>query len=216
MTPIDSPAVLPDGVVQVSARIDLSGVDAPERRRLEFLAGRACAVAAIATLEPRRRTAVPDALPSGAPRFPSWLAGSITHAGGFVSAAVARRSHVEAIGIDSEMVAGRRRASRVMSRVAAAREVQSALRDTGLDRETIVTLLFSAKESLFKALHPIVRRPIDFLDARIEASGSGASGTLRAVLRSTLTDGMRRGAFFDGRFEIRYGYVHTGIVIPAR
>ncbi|HYM24278.1 MAG TPA: 4'-phosphopantetheinyl transferase superfamily protein [Vicinamibacterales bacterium] len=227
---VESPAILPKCVAHVSATVELDGAENPEAiapgirlpqrlrtavrsRQVEFLAGRACAERAIARLDPDRRRFVVRTLRSGAPRFPPALAGSITHAAGFVSAAVAHRSDVAAIGIDSEHVAASRRASRVMPRVAAARELEWAVRGACLDRETAITLLFSAKESLFKALYARVGRQFDFLDACIEVSG-GSSGSLRALLLVTLSDRARKGAAFDGRFVIRDGFVHTAVVIP--
>jgi enterobactin synthetase component D len=233
MVPIESPAIMPESVVQVSARIDMRGgapletivpgIRLPRRlriaaraRQLEFLAGRACAARAIAQLDAALRGTVPRMLRSGAPGFPPGTTGSISHAAGFVTAAVASRSAIDAIGIDSELIAGVRRASRVAGRVATGLELRAAIESARIDRDTAVTLLFSAKESLFKALYSRVRRTFDFLDARVETIGHGSSGCLRARLCVTLGPRARQGATFAGRFEIRDGYVHTGIVIPAR
>jgi len=233
MVPIDSPAIMPESVVQVSARIDwrsgapletiVPGIHLPRRlrtatrtRQLEFLAGRACAALAIAQLNEGLRGTVPRLLRSGAPGFPPGTTGSISHAAGFVTAAAASRSAIDAIGIDSELIAAARRASRVASRVATRLELRGAVDRASLDRTTAVTLLFSAKESLFKAVYSRVGRPFDFLDAYVEAIGDGSSGRLRARLCVTLGPRARQGTTFAGRFEIRDGYVHTGIVIPPR
>ena len=232
MIAMTSPAIMPESVVQVSARVDLRsgapletivpGIRLPRclrtaarARQIEFLAGRACAVQAISRMNGSPCGTVPRMLRNGAPAFPAGTTGSISHAAGFVSAAVASRSAFEAIGIDSEIIAGGRRASRVARRVATRLELQAAMVHALVDRETAVTMLFSAKESLFKALYPRVRRTFDFLDAHAEAIGDGSSGCLRACLRVTLGARARQGATFEGRFEIGDGYVHTGIVIPA-
>jgi enterobactin synthetase component D len=232
MTAVRSPAIMPESVVQVSARIDprsgvpleaiASGIRLPRRlkdaarsRQLEFLVGRACAMQAIARVDPALGGRVPRLLQSGAPGFPPGLIGSISHADGFVTAAAARRSTIDAIGIDVETIAGGRRASRVARRVATRREIEAAMEDAGVDREAAVTVLFSAKESLFKALYPRVRRPFDFLDAHVRVIGDGSSGEVCARLLVTLGARMRHGAVFVGRFEIRDGFVHTGIVIPV-
>lgn len=230
---VDSPAIFPDSVAHVSATVDVDGTESldalvlgrrlPRRlraalrsRQIEFLAGRACADQAILRLEPNRGGGVLGTLRSGAPRFPAGLTGSITHAAGFVSAAVARRTDAGGIGIDSEPAMSRPRASRVASRIATAREIAAAVSDAKIDWETAVTVLFSAKESLFKALYADAGRPFDFLDARIEMVHAGLSGALRTTLCVTLSDRARKGASFDGRFELRGGFVHTAIVIPPR
>lgn len=43
------------------------------------------------------------------------------------------------------------------------------LRESGADFRWGLTLVFSAKESLFKALHPVVGQYFDFLDAQLVA-----------------------------------------------
>jgi enterobactin synthetase component D len=232
MIAVESPKIMPEPVVQVSARVDLRsgtpldmivpGIRLPRRlrgaaraRQIEFLAGRACAAQAIARVNAGLSGTVPRMLRSGAPGFPQGTTGSICHAAGFVSAAAANRSTFDAIGIDTEIIARGRRASRVAGRVATRLELEAAIDQAPVDRETAVTLLFSAKESLFKALYSRVRRSFDFLDARVEAIGDGSSGCVRARLLVTLDPRARQGATFEGRFEIADGYVHTGIVIPT-
>jgi enterobactin synthetase component D len=169
----------------------------------------------MARLDPSRRNALVRTLPSGAPDFPDGLVGSITHAGGFVSAALARATVTEGIGIDSEVIASARRASRVMRRIGTARELDAAALQLDLDRALAVTLLFSAKESLFKCLSRRAGRAFDYLDARVDVAAEGASGSFHAVLCVPLSDCLRRGAAFTGRFEIRDGFVHTGLSLGA-
>jgi enterobactin synthetase component D len=186
------------------------------RRQVEFLAGRSCAQRAMAQLDFQGRSAPALTRPGGAPEFPSGLVGSITHAGGFVSAALARTTVTESIGIDSEVIASPRRASRVMRRIATAGELDAASRHVDRDRARAVTLLFSAKESLFKCLYPQVGRSFDYRDAHVDVAAEGACGLFQAVVRVSLSECVRRGAVFAGRFEIRDGYVHTGLAIGAR
>jgi enterobactin synthetase component D len=233
LTPVVSPAVLPEWAAHVSVRVDLAGSEsladlssgillpdslrgAVRKRQIEFLAGRLCAQRAIARLDPSRRNTLVRTLPCGAPDFPSGLVGSITHSAGFVSAAIARTTAAESIGIDSEVITSVRRAARVMRRIATAQELNAAARQVDLDRALAVTLLFSAKESLFKCLYPRVGRVFDYHDARVEVAAEGASGCFCAVVRESLSDGVSRGAVFHGRFEIREGYVHTGLSISAQ
>ena len=228
LTAAISPAVLPEWAAHVSVFVDLAGSEsladlfsgmvlpdslsgAVRTRQIEFLAGRLCAQRALAQLDSEGRGAPVLTLPSGAPGFPTGLVGSITHAGGFVSAALARTTVAESIGIDSEVIASTRRASRVMRRVATARELDAAAHEVDSDRALAVTLLFSAKESLFKCLYPSVGRVFDYLDAHVELAAEGTSGLFRAVVRESLSERVRLGALFHGRFEIRDGYVHTGL-----
>ena len=79
-------------------------------------------------------------------------------------------------------------------------------------------LLFSAKESVYKAWFPLTGKWLDFTEADIEilvdpAQPSG--GTLRAELLvpGPLVGGERRGVF-EGRWTVRGGLVATSVTVP--
>lgn len=119
----------------------------PKRRR-EFRAGRACARRALARLG-----VSPGPLPAGADRAPLWppgVVGSLSHTAGLCVAAVGRRSELRGLGVDAE----RRGAvgAKLLARIAREAEREWMARapaPPGLDWPT---LLFSAKESVYKAL----------------------------------------------------------------
>ncbi|MEL6424291.1 MAG: hypothetical protein AAFQ33_02435, partial [Pseudomonadota bacterium] len=78
-------------------------VNAVPSRQLEFRAGRAAARLAMTKLG-----VAPSAIPSGpdrAPRWPRGLVGSISHAHGHVTAAIAHERSARALGIDIEAAA---------------------------------------------------------------------------------------------------------------
>ena len=118
-------------------------------RRAEFLTGRLLARAALADLgvapsEIARR-------PDRAPAWPAGLIGSITHTGGLCAALVARPAGSGAIigvGIDVELDV--RLDDAVIDRVLTPGE-RGAL---GARRGRDAVVAFSAKEALFKAIHP--------------------------------------------------------------
>jgi 4'-phosphopantetheinyl transferase EntD len=133
---------------------------AAEKRRRDFRAGRACARLALTAL------GVHDlAIPSGPRREPLWppgIVGSITHCPGYVAAAVTLREHLPALGIDAEEWG------------AAGSDTESFICTPGeLDRYRDSawpcwrTLVFSAKESLFKALYPLRHFELEFLDVEV-------------------------------------------------
>ena len=134
--------------------------NAVEKRRRDFRAGRACARLALAAL------GVHDvAIPSGPRREPLWppgIVGSITHCPGYVAAAVAFREHLPALGIDAEEwgAAG----SDIESLICTAAEL-----DRYHDSEYPCwrSLVFSAKESLFKALYPLRHFELEFSDVEV-------------------------------------------------
>jgi enterobactin synthetase component D len=227
---VSSPDVVPSCVRQHS--VGLSGGDAtadwpaaeigaepPEllravpRRRRQFRAGRLCAAAALRKLEPGLRDVTVGRDAGGAPLWPAGMTGSITHTDDFVSAAVARTREVWSLGIDSEHVIGAARANVVSTTIAWPCE-QAHARQAGCDRLEALTLIFSAKEAIFKCLYPLVRQFFDFHDARIVDVDAGAR-TFTARLVKTLTADFAAGTILHGSFEIGAGLVHTGITIPA-
>jgi enterobactin synthetase component D / holo-[acyl-carrier protein] synthase len=143
---------------------------ATARRVQEFALGRACAHAALAALEPRRAAELAAApiLRDDArrPRWPEGFVGSITHHRGYAAAAVGRARDYLGLGVDLEAV--RAPSPELVRRVL--REEERALweqmapgtRDEGFMR------LFSAKESLFKALYPHTGVYLGFQDAALE------------------------------------------------
>jgi 4'-phosphopantetheinyl transferase EntD len=73
-------------------------------------------------------------------------------------------------------------------------------------------LLFSAKESVYKAWFPLTGKWLDFMEADIELTPDGA---FRAVLLvpGPLVGGRRVG-HFDGRWTAGRGLVATAVAVP--
>jgi enterobactin synthetase component D len=189
----------------------LEGLEhATAARRFEFVAGRSCVADAMRALGLRGTV---GRRPDGTPAWPAGVTGSITHTHGFVSAAVASTAEVGAIGIDSETILTAGRACRIGRVFASADEIAAAVA-AGLDRETAVTLIFSAKESLFKALHASVRRIFDFHDVQLTHVDVGR-GRFMTMVRNTLSPRFSAGSTLAGAFEIDARRVHTGMVVPT-
>ncbi|MFI7500661.1 4'-phosphopantetheinyl transferase [Streptomyces sp. NPDC049687] len=187
-------------------------------RQREFAAVRGCARRAMAALG---LPAVPVLSgPRGEPRWPDVVVGSMTHCAGYRAAAVARTVDVRALGIDAEPHAPL--PGDVLAAVALPAErarVLSASRN-GADRVVHWDrLLFSAKESVYKAWYPLTGTRLDFEDADIEFRGTPGSGpeavpggVFRARLLRTAPGAP---AAFDGRWLVRDGIALTAVVVPA-
>lgn len=180
------------------------------RRQVDFLAGRYCAREAIRRLgcEPApilRRDA------AGLPAWPQGLVGSITHSGGFASAAVAMRHHAVGLGIDAEAIMSRA-VSLEIADLVATRAERAAAEATGFKCEEITTLLFSAKESVFKCLHPLTACLFSFLDLELfELDEPEMRFSARLLKR--LSDQVVSGAVIRGAFAFAGPYCHTGVVL---
>jgi enterobactin synthetase component D len=219
---IPNPAVLPAGFEQCSVVFgpdaQFPGIELPveltaavRQRRMQFLAGRYCAAQAIARLcGPGADTSVPRGT-RGVPVWPGLLTGSITHTRDFAWAAVARRTTVASVGIDTEQVVAADQGRRVASLVLTAAELRIP---DPIDEPTWVTLVFAAKEALFKCLNPVVGRYIDYSGAVIRPEGT-ASGRLSATLLESLSPALPSGRTLTGAFELKNGYVHAAIWLPA-
>jgi 4'-phosphopantetheinyl transferase EntD len=173
-------------------------------RRAEFAAGRACARAALRLLGVPEVAIVADE--RRAPQWPDSVVGSITHCAGLTAAAVARRRDVAMLGIDAEQ----RGDLDVAEVVVGAAERRRAGPLLGADAARV---LFSAKESIYKAWYPATRRWLDFLDVTVAVQRDGTfiiepgehlDQEHRAVL-----------AVLRGRFAVAGEHVFTAVHLPA-
>lgn len=142
--------------------------NAVAKRRAEFLAGRFCAAMAL------RQLGLPEAVPrqGRAPVWPAGVAGSITHSKDRAVAAVSR--HHRLVGLDCEAYVSDERAMQLSASIFS--ESESRLRPEALPFGRFFTLVFSAKESLYKALSPQLTRVPDFLEARLTDLAPGEIG----------------------------------------
>jgi enterobactin synthetase component D len=126
-------------------------------RRRTFVGGR------LALREALRRSGMPlDAVESddrGAPVQPPGVAASITHKEKLAAALVAFESHAR-VGVDLEMDVPR--SQDIARRVLTAGELAEVAHLAGPLRAREVLLRFSAKEAIYKALDPFVRRYVGF------------------------------------------------------
>ncbi|SNS43487.1 4'-phosphopantetheinyl transferase EntD (siderophore biosynthesis) [Streptosporangium subroseum] len=207
--------ILPPWVASAEAFDDPPGVTlfpeeeaaiarAVDRRRREFTTARHCARQALAQLG---LPAVPI-LPGErrAPEWPDGVVGSITHCAGYRAAAVSLEAL--AVGIDAEphepLPDG------VLTAVSLEEERDALTRLGGQihwDR-----MLFSAKESVYKAWFPLTRRWLGFEEAHITLVPSGTF-TARLLVPGPLVDG-RELTGFTGRWLVADGLVITAIALP--
>lgn len=217
-TPLDAHWPLPDplpGTVLLSTRFDpalliagdfqRSAVPPPAsiqrsvaKRQAEFLAGRLCARAALQQLD--NLDCVPAIGEDRAPVWPPHISGSITHSSGHAAAIVGHKAQWRGLGMDLENVLSLERAERLAGEILTADELQ---RMAGLPREQhaqLVTLTFSAKESLFKALYPIVQKRFYFEHAEVVEWSE--HGQVRLRLLTELSGEWCHGKELVGQFAV--------------
>ena len=196
-------ALFPEELAVVASAVD--------KRRREFTTARHCARKALRGLG---LPPVPiGAGERGAPRWPPGIVGSITHCAGYGAAAVARACDIRAIGLDAEpnqpLPAG------VLDAISIVRERARLAHLTALapgncwDR-----LLFSAKESVYKAWFPLTRRSLGFDEADITIGAT--TGTFEARLLVAAPVGRGQLTSFTGRWLADDGLLLTAVTAPAR
>ncbi|MEX0276197.1 MAG: 4'-phosphopantetheinyl transferase [Ruegeria sp.] len=192
------------------------GVNQPERlakavvkRRAEFLAGRSLAQAALTVLGK-----VPEPVSIGPNREPVWpkgIVGSITHSKGRCAVCLSDRIEL-LIGLDIEDVAGGPALDSIFHVALSSDEADLIRQQSVMPQETLATLVFSAKETLFKALFPAVGRFFGFDYAELKSAPSDT--TLRLGLTKSLTPELSKGHSFDIGFSVNGGAVLTRLVLP--
>ncbi len=182
----------------------------PKRRR-EFATARACARAALAGLGVPSAPIVPGY--RGAPQWPPDVVGSITHCDGYRAAAVALTADVITLGVDAEP--DEPLPDGVLELVARPEE-RAWLEGPGCGAAgpSWDRLLFSAKESVYKAWFPLTGRWLDFGDAVLTFDPAGTF-TARLLVPGPAV-GDRQVAGFAGRWLVHDGLILTAIVMPAR
>lgn len=99
------------------------------------------------------------------PAWPKGFIGSITHAKGIAASAVLPISKIKGLGLDLECWLTPELASQIQPNICIVEELNTFSVDFSFNEK--VTLIFSAKEALYKMLYPQVKQFFDFTDAKL-------------------------------------------------
>ncbi|MGA0292782.1 MAG: 4'-phosphopantetheinyl transferase family protein [bacterium] len=134
-------------------------------RKEHYRSGRICAGEVLSKLGTIGQPVLRDPQ-TREPLWPEGISGAITHSGNWAAAAAGKTSDVSGIGIDLEDL--ERQVDSRISRHVCIPEEQKWLQECGEDfLEQNLKIIFSAKESIFKAFFPYTRTYLHFHDARI-------------------------------------------------
>jgi 4'-phosphopantetheinyl transferase EntD len=211
--------IFPDRVATAELRVFRGGVHIAEedaacipransKRRDEFVAGRLCAAAALASLGIQSSRVGRDA--GGAPIWPPGSLGSISHTDDIAAAVAARCDQYHAAGLDIERVGAVEPPLWPMV-FCEAETVQLQAVDPDA-RKTLATALFAAKEAFYKAQWPITREWLDFLDVEIVLNGQAFVVLPRSRRAWIRVLGVQPG----GLFEVQDDIVVASVLISAR
>ena len=135
-------------------------------RKEHYRSGRICAGEVLSKLGTLGQPVLRDPQ-TREPLWPEGISGAITHSGNWAAAAAGKTSDVLGIGIDLEDL--ERQVDSRISRHVCIPEEQKWLQECGEEDclEQNLKIIFSAKESIFKAFFPYTRTYLHFHDARI-------------------------------------------------
>ncbi|MFC6337496.1 4'-phosphopantetheinyl transferase superfamily protein [Pseudomonas sp. CCM 7891] len=206
------PALLVAGDFQRSAVPPPASIQrSVAKRQAEFLAGRLCARAALQQLE--GLDCVPAIGEDRAPVWPPHISGSITHSTGHAAAIVAHKTQWRGLGMDLENMLDLERAERLAGEILTADELQRMASGPRDQVAQLVTLTFSAKESLFKALYPIVQKRFYFEHAEIVHWSE--SGHVRLRLLTDLSNEWCHGTELEAQFAVHEGQLLSLVAVSA-
>ncbi|MEU0200995.1 MULTISPECIES: 4'-phosphopantetheinyl transferase superfamily protein [unclassified Streptomyces] len=179
------------------------------KRRREFAVVRSCARRAMEKLGVPPQPILPGE--RGAPGWPAGLAGSMTHCDGYGAAALVRAADLASVGIDAEIHGPLPEG--VLPSVSLPGEAER-LRRLAAEHPAVHwdRLLFSAKESVYKAWFPLTGKWLDFMEADIEITPDGRFRAGLLVPGPLVGD--RRLGHFDGRWTAARGLVATAVAVP--
>jgi 4'-phosphopantetheinyl transferase EntD len=151
--------------------------------------------------------------PGREPLWPDGIVGSLTHCEGYRAAAVAPRSLVASVGVDAEPHAPL--PAEVLPLVTLAQERagwEGLPGDVAWDR-----LVFSAKESVYKAWYPLTGQWLGFEDAVVSLRPAG-TGPDRGDFEASLlvppaVVAGREVGVFRGRYLVDRGLVVTAVLV---
>ncbi|MER5551934.1 4'-phosphopantetheinyl transferase superfamily protein [Streptomyces sp. NPDC002793] len=183
---------------------------AVDKRRLEFTTVRHCARRAMAELGVPPAPLVPGV--RGAPQWPGGVVGSMTHCVGYRAAVVGLASEFRSVGVDAEPHGALPEGVLDAIALPAEHERHESLRrerpEVHWDR-----LLFSAKESVYKAWFPLTGRWLAFEEADIVIDPGGSFEARLLVPGHTTSGDPLTG--FTGRWLVGSGLVRTAIAVLA-
>jgi enterobactin synthetase component D len=138
---------------------------ASNKRKAEFFSGRYLAAQAMKHYDIAPFNLLAD--DNRCPLWPAEFTGSISHTAGFAACALAPKNQLSAIGIDCQEVLPTARAERLRPKIIDDNELQIT-RLAGLELNDALTLCFSAKESIYKALYPFIQKFFGFSAAKLQ------------------------------------------------
>jgi len=177
-------------------------------RKAEYLAGRICSQKALAILNIKGFNVLSDS--NRCSLWPDGIKGSITHSRYNAMAAITQEKSIFSVGIDLEPIVKTEVMLNIKDQISSYHEMK--LITSFYPDEIAFTLLFSAKESFFKAAYPSIKKyfnfdTIELIDFSIEKN------ILAFSMQKDLNDFFKKDNLYYAKFRVKNNYVVTHIII---
>jgi 4'-phosphopantetheinyl transferase EntD len=173
-------------------------------RREEYVAGRACAKAAMEVL------GVTGDIAFGEDRKPVWphgIVGSITHSKKFVVASIGLADEFQSIGIDCEVVMTKAKFDSLSNHLATSDDLKLF---NGANDDITATIIFSAKEALFKLINPLCHKFFGFDHATVKVIGDDF---FEIELHSKLAEVSKFNSIYRGCYKVLNNQIVTSLIL---
>jgi 4'-phosphopantetheinyl transferase EntD len=183
------------------------GANALPKRRQEFAAGRTCAREALGLIGLSETSILCDL--NREPLWPAGVVGSITHCNGYAAAAVAYSTDFVTIGIDAEPNEPLPNDVLEFISLDAERKWLSQMAEPGIcwDR-----LLFSIKESIYKAWYPATKMWLDFDQAYVTIHSGNGTFSIELLINPAIIP--KQFLSFSGRYCVIDSLILTSMCVP--
>ena len=171
------------------------------KRRDDFITGRNCARKSL-----QLHGVSPCSIPIGPNREPIWpdgITGSITHCLGFYAAATARQTFYRSIGIDAEPNINL--PHEIWDLILTSAE-RNFCKSNSMDKRKFCRIIFSAKESIYKTIYPLLKEYVDFLDIEILIDGESETFTAKFPIEIAEKVGL---VSINGKFATNSKHIFT-------
>lgn len=209
-TSFNQAALTPEWV----ADCEITLPNAALKRQAEFLAARLCARKAL-YLQTGYASLPTQQENSRIPLWPARSCGSMSHSHNLAAALVGDNHHWLSLGLDIEKPLNLKRAQRLAKNILSADEYNTYNHLDSTQQAMYLTVVFSFKESMFKALNPLTGVYFSFHDAQVVDLPSTTSGHARLRLCKDLSDQWPAGSEVEGQFTQLHGSVLTVVSIAT-
>ncbi len=178
------------------------------KRRIEFCIGRAAAHSALSKIGIKNFPVLKGV--HNEPLWPKDVVGAISHSGELALAAVAHKEETTGIGIDIEMI-DKTISEDIIKIICTPREADwvNRRKDRKLQR---LFMMFSAKESIFKAFFPITNVPLNYFDTKLIWHED--MGCFSGQLLTRVGEEYKEGYLFEVGCRTLDKYIFTFMTLP--